>query len=133
MQVPHLKIYESDGITLVYTVPVLQYINIPQSIKKNYLVESIRGVGGIVIPGSDSTWDLVARFFIMDEDYEQIAAKIEALEDAIILHTPYVAKFEKSPEESYSYNVKRIEPIGYPESLRVNEQEVMLLLKVNTW
>lgn len=131
--IPSFKLYASDGITLIYTFPLVQYTNAPQSIKKSTVVESIRGVGGIIIPGSDSVWDLIIRFILTDENYTDLTTKIATLETTIGLHTAYVLKFDKSISTTYSYNVKRIDPIEYAESMRVYDQEVTIKFKVNTW
>lgn len=131
--IPTFKLYASDGLTLVYTFPVVQYTNAPQSNKKSTLVESIRGNGGIIIPGSNAVWDLIVRFILLDDNYEDITTKIDALESAIVLHTAYVFKLDKTISTSYSYNVKRVEPIEYSESMRVYDQEVTVKFKVNAW
>jgi hypothetical protein len=131
--VPSFKLYTTNGSTLVYTFPLVQYTNAPQSIKKNTIIESIRGVGGIIIPGSDAMWDLILRFILVDENYENITTKITALESAVVLHTAYVLKFNKSINTYYSYNVKRIDPIEYSDSMRVYDQEVTIKFKSNAW
>jgi len=131
--VPHLKIYASDGNTLVYVVPLLQTINLPHEEKKSFVVEALRGQGGLIIPGSDAIWDLVANFILIGDNYASISAKIQDLESAVLLHTPYVVTFEKNNIAEYSYNVMRVDAFEYQDSFRVNEQKVTMRLKVNTW
>jgi len=131
--IPSVKLYQSDGLTLVYTFPLVQSTNVPQTISKNTVVEAPRGVGCIIIPGSTSSWDLIIKGILADEDYSSVTAKIDALETAIVLFTPYVIKIDKTISTTYSYNVKRIEPIQYPENLRFADQEYLVTLKTNAW
>lgn len=131
--IPRIKLYQSDGLTLQYTFLVVQSTNMPQSVKKNALIEAKRGNGAIVIPGSDSSWEIVIHSILAGADYEAIDTKIAALETAIVLHTPYVIKFDKTATTTYSYNVKRILPIEYPDSLRIYDQLAIIKLLANAW
>jgi hypothetical protein len=131
--VPHIRLYRSDGNTLQYTFLVVQSTNMPQSVKKNTVIEAKRGNGAIVIPGSDASWEIVIHSILAGADYEAIDTKIAALETVIVLHTPYVIKFDKTATTTYSYNVKRILPIEYPDSLRNYDQVAIIKLLANSW
>lgn len=131
--VPHIRLYQSDGNTLQYTFLVVQATNMPQSVKKNAVIEAKRGNGAIVIPGSDASWEIVIRSILAGADYEAVDTKIATLESAIVLHTPYVLKFDKTISTTYSYNVKRIVPIEYPDSLRIYDQEAIIKFLANAW
>jgi len=131
--VPSVKLYASDGVTLTYTFPLVQSVNCPKTIKKNYIVEAKRGNGGIIIPGSDAMWDLEVKGFLVDEDYSAIIAKIDAMESAIVLFTQYIIKIDKTISTTYSYNVKRVIDIQYPENLRCYDQEYLVTFKANAW
>ena len=130
---PKIKLYASDGVTLAYTFPVVQSINAPQTISKNVVIEGMRGQGCVVIPGSSASWDLVIAGIFLADDYSAITALIDAIEAAVPVFTNFILIFEKTISTSYSYHVKRIESIEYPESLRVNAQEYIVRLKVNSW
>jgi hypothetical protein len=131
--VPHFKLYASDGYTLVYTFVAVQYTNAPQTINKKTVVEGIRGQGCIVVPGSTSSWDLEIRGILLANDYQALTALIDTLESTVVMFTNYILIFDKTPATSYSYNVQRIEPIVYPESLRTNYQEYQIKLRVGAW
>jgi hypothetical protein len=131
--IPKIELYQSNGTTLQYTFPVVQSINAPQTISKNVVVEGIRGQGCIIIPGSSSSWDLEIRGIFLAADYSAVTALIDDIETDIVLFTNYVLKFEKTISTSYTYNVQRIEPIQYPNSMRVNFQDYIVKLKVGAW
>ena len=77
--VPKFKLYNTDGITLIYTFPLVQTTNAPKPTKKSVVIEGIRGQGCIIIPGSDASWDLTINGIFMDEDYEAITARMEEI------------------------------------------------------
>lgn len=131
--VPTFKLYAQDGETLVYTFPVVQYTNIPQSPKKSTIIEGIRGNGCLIVPGSDASWDIIIRGIFLGDDYEAITTKITGIESSITPHTKYVLEFEKSPTQHFTYYVQRIDPIEYFESLRISGQEYQVILKANSW
>jgi len=131
--IPRFKLYASDGTTLLYTFIAVQYTNIPNSIKKNTVIEGIRGNGCIIIPGSNASWDIEIRGILLADDYSTLTDLIDSLESTVVLCTNYVLKFDKDISETYNYNVQRIEPIEYSESLRTNYQEYTVRLKANAW
>jgi len=133
------KLYASDGITLIYTFPLVQETNTPQSPFRYVGIEGVRGKGELVIPAGTPSWDAEIRGLFMieesDEGYEDIMDKIGEIEDAIVLNTNYYLRVEKtaSPLTYYEYKVRRTEPIEYPTSLRTDSQEYIVRLKVNAW
>jgi hypothetical protein len=131
--VPKFRLYASNGSTLVYTFPAVSYTNLPQTKSKNTVIEGIRGNGCIVISGSQSSWDIILQGVLLTTNFEAVTVLIDALESAIPTNTPFVLKFDKTSSTSYSYNVKRIEPIDYPESLRNNYQDYRVILKAGAW
>ena len=130
---PKFRLYESDGVTLRHTFPAVVYTNAPQSIEKSVVIEGQRGDGCIVIPGGESSWDLQMRGTLTADDYDAIVVAMDALESAVQLNTKYVLKLDKTDSTTYSWNVIRIEPINYPESLRLNYQKYEITLKANAW
>lgn len=131
--IPQFKLYASDGVTLVYTFPAVFFTNAPQTTNKKTIVEGIRGQGCIVIPGSTGSWDLELRGVLTAANYEALTTLIDSLESTVVMFTNYVLKFDKTISTTYSYNVKKIEPIEYPESLRTNYQEYVIKFKTNSW
>ena len=135
--VPAFKLYETNGSTLVYEFPLVQQTNAPQSPMRNIVIEGVRGKGALIINNGDSTWDLeITGIFAIqnaDEGYEEITADIADIEDKIPINTPFILRIEKTSSTYFEYNVKRIEAIEYPASLRTDSQIYIVRFKVNTW
>jgi hypothetical protein len=132
---PKFRLYAVDGITLIYTFPIVQYTNAPQTVNKKTVIEGIRGQGCIVVPGAESSWDLEIHgvLLIPNYDYTALATLIDTLETSVVMFTNYILVFDKSPSTAYTYNVQRLEPIEYNESLRTNYQEYRIKLRVGAW
>lgn len=130
--IPTIKLY-SESDLYSYTFPIVSSINIPQTEIKGTFIEGIRGIGGIFIKGSLSSFDLIFKGTLLGNEYEDITSKIDALESAVVAGTKYILKLEKSLTQTYSFNVIRIKPIEYPESLRNNYQEYNITFKANAW
>ncbi len=135
--VPTFKLYQADGTTLVYTFPLVQETNAPQSPMRAIVIDGIRGKGSLIIDAGDSSWDLMIRglFAITDvsQGYEEIIAKIDDIENKIVANIPYILRIDKTPSTYFEYKVKRISPIEYPASLRTDSQEYVVNFKVNSW
>lgn len=131
--IPTMKLYASDGTTLVYTFPAVQSTNIPKTNKRNTVVSGLRGNGCIVISGSEEEFDINIDFVLLANNYEALTVLIDAVESAITSGTRFVLKFQKSIATSYSYNVMRLQSIEYPKSLRTSYQDVTVILKAHSW
>lgn len=135
--VPTFKLYNSSD-SYLYLFPLVNYTNAPQSSKKNTIISGKRGKGCIIIEGAEEEWDLIIHGVFTGENYTEITQKIDELEGFLTPLTPLKIKIEKNdPSETgatvYEYNIKRIEPIAYPESLRTNFQEYQIIVKSNAW
>lgn len=134
--IPHFKLYDSTGLSLLYTFSAVQNSNIPQSPRRTVLHEGARGKGGVIIDGGESVWDLYIIGYIFGDDYEEITDLIDAMESAVAINTPYLLRLDKDDASYYEYKVKRVEAIDYPidpSDLRTSIQEYRLTLKVNVW
>jgi len=135
----NLKLYASDGLTLRYTFPLVQYINAPQTIQKFVEIEGIRGNNSIIIDGSTKAWDLNIRGYLRGDNwtYEDVTNAIDALETALEFAQPYYIKLDKvdGGASTYTYKVKRLQPIVYSEGFRSGRgvQEYNIILRVNSW
>lgn len=131
------ELYESDGITLRYTFQLVQDTNYPQSAKHYHEITAHRGQGAIEIIGSDAPWDLTINGKFNASNYNDIMTAITELETALEFGEPYIIKIDKNTEqtEQDSYNVKRLQPIDYPPSLRNGHgfQEYKVILRANAW
>lgn len=129
---PSFKLYDEAGSGLIHTFEAVQFTNAPQTVKNFLTMEGIRAKGCLVTENGEACWDLVIRGVLVEDDYQALITKIDALE-SIALNTKYVLKIDKTPSTTYEYNVKRITPIAYRESLRTSEQFYEIILKVNSW
>lgn len=131
------KLYESNGITPRHTFSLVQETNVPNNPEKFTEIKGFRGQGSLVITGSEAAWDLTIRGFFNVDNYDDITAAIDALETALAFGEPYVLKIDKDIAQStqYSYNIKRISSISYPNGLRNGNgfQEYSLTLRANSW
>lgn len=135
--VPQFRLYQSDGTTLIYTFPIVYYTNIPgQTPTHSIIIEGQRGKGSVVIEGGEESADIIVEGVFMigtDEGYEELTAKIVALEDAIDFDTPYILRMDKTASTYWEYRVKKVEATEYPESLRTDSQKYIVRLKSKTW
>jgi len=130
----YFKLYDSTGLVLKYTFPIVFQANYPHSEKNLIEHESVRGKGSIIVDGGDSSWDLVLRGVLQGADYAALITAIEAMESAVVLNTPYVLKITKSISIDYEYKVKRITAIEYQEdNLRTNYMEYQITFRVYSW
>jgi len=109
----------------------------PRTLERFTEIKGTRGIGSIIITGSEDSWDGVIRGFLVGDDYEEITQKIDALETAIEFAEPYYLKIDKveGGASTYSYRVKRLEVIEYPASLRNSnkKQEYLVRFKIKSW
>ena len=110
--IPTYKLYASNGVTLVYTFPLVQNINEEQDPTDFVEVDGLRGVGSIIIPGSESSFDLSLDFVLRGDDYEDVMSDFDTLQSTIVKFTPYVLKVGRTSTTTKDFNVKRIQPIS---------------------
>jgi hypothetical protein len=131
--VPRFKLYNQSDTVLLYTCPIVQACNYPQTPTETVVHSTIRGKGCIIIDGGDSAWDLYIKGILVADDYEALIVLIDAMESAIPSKTPFILKIDKTPTTTYTYHVTRIEPIQYEDSFRINMQNYQLIFRVNSW
>ncbi|RLB84904.1 MAG: hypothetical protein DRH15_04165 [Deltaproteobacteria bacterium] len=131
------KLYLADGITLQYTFELVQFSNLPNNPKRFAEISGFRGNGSIVILGSETPWDLTIQGFLNGDNYDEITAKIDELEDKVEFGVPYYLKVDKNLAKTsqYIYRVKRLQPIQYADNLRNGEgaQAYTVIFRVRAW
>jgi len=134
--IPRMKLY-SEADVLLYEFEIVQYTNVPQSPGKSVIIEGTRGEGAIVIPGGKKSWELIISGVLTidgaTEGYEELTAKINAMETTILDNIRYKIRLDKSPSTYWEYNVKRIKAIEYPENMRTESQEYTVRFLANSW
>lgn len=137
---PRFLLYEEDGTTLVYEFDaVTDWSPDPlQDPERTVIHESLRGQGGIVIPGSSSPWDFTLTFRLSDDSYEGLFTKMESAKNTILFNTKYILKIDKTiAGATIDLKVKRLSPINYPitndRSKVVTSQQGIITFKINVW
>lgn len=132
--VPTFKLYDYTGVNLLYTFEAVQYTNMPgQDTNSAIIIEGIRAKGCLIIGGGEVCSDIIIRGIFVEDDYEALVVKMDALKAVIVFNTRYKLRLDKTISTYYEYDVKRIEPIDFPESLRTSEQIYNVILKNNSW
>jgi hypothetical protein len=130
---PSYNLYASNGSSLVYTFNYITNDNSPQDPLKQTEISGIRGIGSIIIAGSQSAWDLNLEFVLVGTDYQDLISKMDSLESTIALNTDYVLKIDRTPSTTKDYNVKRIVPIQWQQSKRTTLQRGNIIFRVYSW
>lgn len=126
-------IFAANGTTPVYILPGVFQANYPYSAKKLIEHESVRSKGSIIVDAGEQSWDLNLKGVVFASSYTALMTIVDAIEAAIVMNTSYYIKIV-SGSSSYSYKVKRIQPIIWDEaSLRTNFTEYAMTLRVNCW
>jgi hypothetical protein len=133
--VPAFKIYEANGSTSVVTIPYVQSLNDDDSPYDKVIIDGLRGVGAIVIPGSAKAWTLVINFIVLGDNYTELIANIDTIKTAIVMFTPYVLKIDTSENTTKDINVKRVGPIkiNNPDDYRNGIAECSIEFMANCW
>lgn len=115
----------NDG-THNYNLPHVFHISDPQEGIKATVIKGNRGDGSIVIPGGKSSQYIRARGKVYAEDYIELTSFINEIRSNV---TTNVATLTMKHKEGitwitdWSYTVRRISEIEFPESLRTGIQE----------
>ena len=129
-------LYQSDGSTLQYLIPVVFSAKYPFTSKELIEHKNVRGKGSIVVDAGESSWDLPIKGVFFASGYDAIIALVIDMESKILINTPYVLKITKSQAGGtfYSYNVKRITPIEYQDdNIKTDFLEFTVSFRVNSW
>lgn len=134
--VPKFTLWSSDGSTLIYTFPAVNFTNAPQTVPDVVEITNLRSKCGIIIDGgNDKPWDLQLNFILSGKGYVNVTDEIESLISSVETKTPYILRIERSDTlgDYFEYNVKRIVPFTFQESLRRNIQPVVAIFRANSW
>lgn len=133
---PRFRLYETDGITLVYEFDCVTNINDWQDPSTFVEHSSLRGQGSHISEGSQESWDLVLDFILQGDDYEDLVSQIESLQTAIPKFERFILKVDKTPSLTKDYKVMRVNSFIMNLSRkkkRVNIQDVQVIFKVDVW
>jgi hypothetical protein len=130
---PKYRLYANDGLTLVYTFTVIPPDNSPQDPIRFTEISGPRGIGSIIVPGSESSWELKLHFLLQSTNYEGLITLIDGVESTIVPNAEYVLKIDRSISTTKNYNVKRIMPVEWDDSRRIRIQKGTITFLVNSW
>jgi hypothetical protein len=115
-----------DGVN-EYTFPLLQEISDPKEGMKSVVIHGNRADGAIVIPGGKRSIEIRVRGILLDNDgYEDITTLMAEMRSKVTtdLATLTLEHFNGSTWEiDWSYTVRRIDEITFPQSFRISDQE----------
>jgi hypothetical protein len=131
---PRFRLYQNDGLTLVYEFEHIQSISgwpsdEPNSIK----ITNLRSQGSIQIAGGLKSYDITLQGILQAADYEALTTAILSLRDTVDPNTNYVLKIDKSSIASDSINVIRVEPIKFEDSFRTTFQKYSVTFRALAW
>ena len=134
---PRIKLFLPDAVTLVYEFNNVTNIIDNQDPADFVEHAGLRGQGSIIIPGSDSAWDLTLSFILQGADYEAVTAEIDTLISSITKFTKYILKVETTVGGgTKDYRVMRLQSFTFPlptTNKRVRNQRVEATFRVLTW
>lgn len=140
MAKPFYRLYASDGVTLIYDFDlVTDDDNGSPFLSPTSFVEynSLRGQGSIISEGSLEPFDITLTFILTGDDYEDLAAQINALNTTIAFNTPYILKVELVIGGSTkNIKVKRLQDFSFPldrARKRTRFQTVQIVLRALSW
>ncbi len=132
--VPTYVVWNETESAEIYTISFVQTDNSPQDPGKFVELNSFRGQGSIVVDGGNAApWDLILDFVLQGTDYEDLIAKMDAVENTILKNTKYVLKIDRTSSTTKDYKIKRIESISWREDRRTTIQHGTIIFKVNSW
>lgn len=132
--VPTYVVWNEAESVEIYTIPFIQADNSPQDPGKFVELNSFRGQGSIVVDGGDTApWDLELDFVLQGTDYEDLIAKMDAVENIILKNTKYFLKIDRTSSTTKDYKVKRIEPIIWANDRRTTIQHGTITFRVGAW
>jgi len=120
-----VKINFNDG-TYDYDLPVVQSeTGSNLSGRKDTIIEGNRGDGAVVVPGGKKSQTITIRGILMGIDYKAITTLMNTMRTNV---TTDVATLKMTHQDSgevtdWTYTVKRITEIRFPENLRISSQE----------
>jgi len=114
----------NDG-TYNYDLPYVFSISDPKEGMKATIIEGTRGNGSIVIPGGKKSQEIVIKGKLVADDYKALTALMNTMRTSV---TNDSATLTLKHNDSgwitdWSYTVRRINEITFPESFRIGSQE----------
>lgn len=130
-----VRFYFNDG-TNQYTFPYVYHITDPKEGMKSTVIRGNRGDGSIIIPGGKKSIEIRVRGKIIDETgYDAITSKMNEMRQKVTTDNAILKMqhYNGSWVDDWSYAVRRIEEITFPQSLRTDSQEYEAVFLVTSY
>jgi len=134
---PRFRLFDITGTILIYEFEFVTDILDNQDPSDFVEHQGLRGQGSIIVPGSDSAWDLNISFILQGNDYEEVTAEIDILKASIVKFVKYILKVDKTTGGvTQDYKVMRLQSFDFPlpdTNKRTRIQRVNAVFRVETW
>jgi len=121
-----VKIVFDDGANS-YDLPLVFSVSDPEPGMKATVIEGVRGDGSLVIPGGKRSQEIVIRGKLVETDdgYKDIVTLMTEMRTKVTkdIATLTMKHYDGGWIADWQYQVRRITPIEFPESLRTSSQE----------
>lgn len=111
--IPSHKIYDTDGVSLIYTIEDVIRRNPTLSIDIPDFVEhtSFRSNNSIIIPGGNKPYDMTLYARLSAINYTNLMTALESLKSTIATKTKYYLKIDTSGATTDNIRVQRLKEI----------------------
>jgi len=135
---PRFRLFDETGVSLIFEFDFVTAIDDNQDPANSVEHQTLRGQGSIIIPGSDSAWDLPIEFILRGTDYEDLTAQIDTLKSSVLKFTKYILKIDKTTGgATQDYKVIRRQTFRFPTPAtgrkRITIQRVDSVFRVDSW
>ena len=120
-----VKVNFNDG-TYNYDLPHVFHVSDPQEGMKATIIRGVRGDGSIVIPGGKRSQQIRIRGNLFEDDYKDLTTAMNEMRTKVTTNTSTLTLKHKEGVSwvvDWSYSVRRIDEIDFPESLRTELQQ----------
>ena len=122
----NVKFNFNDGVH-DYDLPLVQSANVPKEGIKATVISGTRSDGSLIIPGGKQSQNITVKGLLVNagNQHADIVTAIQTLNTNITTDVATLTKTHISGVTTitdYSYTVRRIESIKYPDSMQVYQQ-----------
>lgn len=121
-----VRVIFNEGESNEYVFPVVQSeTGSDLEEDKDLIIEGVRADGSIVIPGGKKSKEIVIKGILIGTTYGAITTLMDTMKTNVdtAVSTLKLQHYTTSWVDDWSYTVKRISEISFPETLRTSSQE----------
>lgn len=117
---------KDESCAVEYTLPTVFHVSDPEPGIKSTVIRGTRGDGSIIIPGGKKSQEIRVRGKLFADGYKALTTLINEMRDEVTTDLAILTMKHKEGEDwipDWSFTVRRIEEIRFPQSLRTGIQE----------